>query len=170
MTSTTGPNSADPERGFTLLELILVLMVVGIALSAAAPTLRMALRGSAIDNTALGIVTLARWARAQSANEARVYRLTFEPQAKYCLLTRDEGLGYALIGNDFGQPYYFGDDLTVEIERSASLVQNAIDFYPDGTLTPAVIVLRDLQNQVVQISAATPSEEFRIPASLREVR
>ena len=78
-------------RGFTLLELVLVLVVLAIMAGIAAPTLRGFARGRNVPDAAAQLVTLTRWAHAQAIAEGRVYLLNLDPAGGKYWLTVEEG-------------------------------------------------------------------------------
>src|SRR2546428_10956970 len=70
---------ATGRRGFTLLELIVVMLVLSVLFAMVAPSLSGFGAGRAAEQTASQIVTLSRWAREQAITEGRSYRLHLGP-------------------------------------------------------------------------------------------
>src|SRR3954468_14738547 len=90
-------------RGFTLLELILVLVIMSIALAMAAPSLKGWSRGGKLRDAGEQFLALTRYALAQSAAESRVYRLNVDVQGGRYWLTAADGAAFANLGNEFGR-------------------------------------------------------------------
>ena len=102
MTSSTG-HSASRGGGFTLLELILVLVLISTVLALAAPSLRGFAQGRKVHDAAAHMLAVARMASAQAVAEARVYRLNFDAdEGAYWLTARFEGT-FEELGTEFGR-------------------------------------------------------------------
>jgi prepilin-type N-terminal cleavage/methylation domain-containing protein len=94
------------SRGFTLIELVLVMVIIAIVAGMLAPAIARFSRGRAGDNLAGEIVGLAQYAHAQAIAEARTYRLNFDPNARQFWLTADNGGGtFTAPKNNFGQRF-----------------------------------------------------------------
>ncbi len=163
------------RSGFTLIELVLVLMVLCIILAIAVPQLRGFMSGSAARDAATQVVALAQYARAKSAAESVVYRLTFDVQSGEYWLSADaaDGTGqFTELGNDFGQHFKLPEGMTVTLDRlgtnitaSSTASSSDIEFRPDGTSDAVVIRLTETyanSNIETLIAAPTPTESFRI--------
>jgi prepilin-type N-terminal cleavage/methylation domain-containing protein len=163
------------RSGFTLVELVLVMLVLCIILGAAVPQLRGFLSGSAARDAATQVVALAQYARSKSAAESVVYRLSFDLQSGEYWLSADsaDGTGqFAELGNDFGQYFKLPQGMNVTLERvgttnvasnTSTATASDIDFRPDGTSDPVVIRLTEpITNIETMIAAPAPTEPFRI--------
>src|SRR5947207_6133930 len=67
------------RRGFTLLELVVVMLILTVMLAMVAPSLSGFGRGRQAEQAAANILALSRWAREQAISDGRVYRLNFSP-------------------------------------------------------------------------------------------
>jgi prepilin-type N-terminal cleavage/methylation domain-containing protein len=158
--------------GFTLVELILVMMILCILLGMAVPQLRGFMTGSAARDAATQVVSIAQYARAKAVSEALVYRLSFDEATGDYSLTVDaaDGTGeFAGLGNDFGQVFTLPTGMKVTVERLPNALQTStnasaddIEFRPDGTSDPVVIRLTASDGMVTLIAAPAPTEPFRI--------
>ena len=79
--------------GFTLIELILVMVIIAIAAGIVAPALATFTAGRSVDNLSRQILALAQYAQTQSISEARTYRLNFDETSRQYWLTADDGAG-----------------------------------------------------------------------------
>lgn len=180
MTSTTGPqrDSLRPavpagarhgsSSGFTLLELVFVLIVAGIAAMMAAPLLGEFLHGTGITHAAESITGLARHARARATAEARLYRLRLDAQAGSYWLEREEDARYVALGTGLGRTFLLPESATLTFERSEGLTvtgEPSIQFFPDGTQTPTSLRLQGRRGEVIRLVSATPSDELRVVQS-----
>src|SRR3982751_5148497 len=79
------------SRGFTLLELIVVLLVLSVLFAMAAPSMSGFGAGRAAKQTASQIVSLSRWARERAISEGRTYRLNFDTANQVYFVTAANG-------------------------------------------------------------------------------
>jgi prepilin-type N-terminal cleavage/methylation domain-containing protein len=151
----TRPNKS---AGFTLIELIAVMLVLAIAAALVAPSLLNFRVGRFNSNTATTLMGMANYARAQAESEGRTYRLNFDPQAGTFWLTAqgDDGT-YTAPGNDFGMRAQISDgsrmDVTinpqanVQMNIPSTVTQNAVQLQPGVSDPIASQVNTLMQNQ-----------------------
>jgi prepilin-type N-terminal cleavage/methylation domain-containing protein len=65
------------ERGFSLIELLTVLLIVGILLGISVYYLKRYQRGKALDTAALQISSDLQWAQSRAMNTGSIHRVTF---------------------------------------------------------------------------------------------
>src|SRR3972149_3661562 len=70
---------SERSVGFTLLELILVMVILSTVLAMAAPSLRGFFASRQIQDAAAQILALTQFARSQAVSEGTTYRLNFDP-------------------------------------------------------------------------------------------
>ena len=162
MTLTTGRNTNCRLRGFTLLELILVMVIVCTAFAVAAPSLRGFSLGARTKDAATQILALTQWARSQAVVNARVYRFNINPQIGTYWLTAQDGQGFLSLGTEFGRLFRLPEECRIELTTTFALGQDFVDFYPNGRATPALIRLTDRRGNEFQITSPSPAERFRI--------
>src|SRR3954451_5735592 len=92
-------------RGFTLLELILVMAIIAIVAAITVPSFRTFAIGRNSQNTASDIIGLTNYARTQAASEGRVYRLNFDTTNGAFWLTAKYGGAFIGPSNDFCDRY-----------------------------------------------------------------
>jgi general secretion pathway protein H len=123
----------DPSRGFTLLELLVVLVLIVISLSVVAVRFSGTVSSSEIKAAARGLAAGLRSVRSRAITQQKEARLT---------LDLDE-LTYRLDGQlkDFRLPK--GVEVKLVTTRSEQTGERAggIRFYPDGTSTGGRITL-----------------------------
>ncbi|MDP9175033.1 MAG: prepilin-type N-terminal cleavage/methylation domain-containing protein [Planctomycetota bacterium] len=104
-------------RGFTLIELLMVMMLLLIIASFLAPSLRGFIAGREASNAGTLVLSLANYARAQSASEGRAYRLNFDTAAHAIWLTEDNGGGTfgAIPSGDFGQRFQISPAVNIDV-------------------------------------------------------
>ena len=151
-----------PATGFTLLELVLVLLVITIAVGVAAPSLRGWNRGSKMRDTADQIITLARLARTQAAATAQMHRLTLDARNNRAVVQIQDGEQFNDMTEGEGGVYNFPEGIKVSLTDLQNGPREFIEFYPNGRMqTSRFRVTMDDGYETV-IECATPTEGFRV--------
>lgn len=154
------------RRGFTLLELVLIMILICTALAVSAPDLRGFSAGSKMKNAAQQVLALTNYARTQAASEGRTYRLNFENGTYFVTALQDDQ--FVQDANSMGQSFPVPDGVQVQLARDDNQPLNYIEFHPDGRTDVARVRLwRD--NQELYVVCASPSERFHV-ASTPEVQ
>lgn len=111
----------QPRSGFTLIELILVMVILAVVSGAMVPSLTSFRIGRANVNTADQLVALANYARNQAISEGRPYRLNVDPAGgQYWLTAAGDAGVYQPAANDYGDKFDVstGARLSVQIDPS----------------------------------------------------
>jgi type II secretion system protein H len=165
-----------PRRGFTLIELILVMAMLVIILSVAAPSLARFFRGRSLDSEARRFVSLTRYAQSRAASEGVPMVLWIDPRQGAYGLEADASYTET---DRHAVEFRFGDDLQMEVElpatkarssqrnRSAQFKGNlpAIRFTPDGFIgesSPERIVMRQGEDGVIWIGQSRNQLNYEI--------
>jgi type II secretion system protein H len=156
--------SCCSSTGFTLLELILVMVIISTVLAMAAPSLRGFFSSRKIHDAASNILTLIRYARAQAITEGRTYRLNFDHEKGVYWLTSNAHGAFTILNCEFGREFLFPDDTTVMIEKDADKNGNEeyIDFFSQGMAETGTITMTDRRGDVIKITSPSPAEIYRI--------
>lgn len=148
--------------GFTLLELVLVLLVITIAVGIAAPSLRGWSRGSKMRDTADQVITLARLARTQAATTAQLHRLTLDARNNRCVVQIQNGEQFDDMSEGDGGVYNIPEGVKVTLTDLQNAPREFIEFQPNGRIqTSRFRITMDDDYQTV-IECATPAEGFRV--------
>jgi type II secretion system protein H len=158
--------SAGPE-GFTLLELILVMVILTIVLSMAAPSLRGFFSSRKAHDAASNILSLVRFARTQAIAEGCTYRLNFDSDKSIYWLTSNAKGAFGSLNNEFGREFLLPDDttFTIEKEKDKTGTEKYVDFFPQGMTESSTITLTDRRGDVIKVMSPSPSEAYRIVES-----
>src|SRR5947207_8960041 len=127
------------SSGFTMLELVLVMLILCTVFALAAPSLNGFWRGTRIKDAASQIIALTRLARTQAISESAVYRLNVDPNGTYYFLTVQQAEGFARIGTELGHEFAMPPDSRIDMTRADGQAPDHIDFFPNGRTEPTVI-------------------------------
>lgn len=160
---TDRPKHYGGKAGFTLLELILIMIILCTVLAMAAPTLRGFFSSHQLNDVAEQIIVMTRYARIQSAFQGRTYRVNIDMHKRLSWISvlsenRHETLKQSM-GNDFSIP----SDITVTFENVPD--EGGVyyfEFYPSGYARPGRMRLEDNQRNVLDVVCYSPSEQFEI--------
>ena len=178
-TLTTGPNAdrgpvhawADgpcgpPRRaggGFTLLELIVVLGLVGVLLALAAPSLRGFMGSRQTANAAAQVLALTQWAGSRAVAQGSVYRLNIDSQTNVYWLTVQQAGAFVDLNCEFGRRFQFPEGTTVSVRSPlGGAPVSYIEFYPSGRTVEALIELKGRQGELFQVICESATEAFHV--------
>jgi len=167
MTSTTGRKTR--RAGFTLLELILVMVVICTVLAMAAPSLRGFFGSRKTADESARILALIQYARSQAITEGRVYRLNFDMDQGHYWLTAQDGSAFEKLKIEFGRVFAFPEGTTGQWDDQLDdATKSYIEFHPTGRADAAVIRLTDRQGKAFDVQCLSPTERFRILSPRQE--
>ena len=149
--------------GFTLLELIVVLGLVGVLLALAAPSLRGFFASRKTADAAAQVLALTQWAGSRAAAQGSVYRLNIDSQTNTYWLTVQQSGAFVDLNCEFGRRFQLPEGTTVSVRspvRGSPIAY--IEFYPSGRTEEATIELRGLQGEVFQVTCESATEAFRV--------
>jgi prepilin-type N-terminal cleavage/methylation domain-containing protein len=153
----------DKNRGFTLLELILVMLILSTVLAMAAPSLRGFFGSRKTHDEAAQILALTQFARSQAISEGIIYRLNFDTQERTYWLTAQQSGAYEKLKTEFGQVFTIPNDIVVEL-KGVQKEDNEmfLEFTPQGTVTAGTIRLIDRRGLILEVTCPTVTESFYI--------
>jgi len=154
--------SRSRTSGFTLIELILVMLILVFVVAMIAPSLRGFGVGRRKNDMATLIVGVANYARTQAVTEGRTYRLSFDPQNPAFQLTVQAGTVFQPLRNDYGNRVDFVDGIRVKTDIAQQPDGVHIDFHPDGRTDPAHIWLTDKLGDSIEVACESATEMFRV--------
>jgi len=162
--STTGPNArrspSRPGAGFTLLELVLVMLIICTVLGMASLSLRGFFASRRTADAAAQIITLTQFARGRATADGSVYRVNLDvEEGKYWLTVQKSG-AFENIASEFGRVFLLPDGTTAE--WVTPLDADWTTFYPDGRGEAAHIRLTGRQGETADIVCASPAERFHV--------
>jgi len=151
--------------GFTLLELVLVMVLICTVLAMAAPSLRGFFASRQTQDAAAYIVALAGLARSQAVSEGRVYRLNFDAEAGTYWLTAQREGAFERLATEFGRTFRLPEGCELELDFAVGEDSSEhVEFHPTGRVEPATIRLTGRQGDVAVVVCPSATEQFRVAA------
>lgn len=163
MTSTTG-RSADTvlrPRGFTLFELVLVMLIVSVIAAIAAPSLRGFIAGRKNAEAAAQIIALGQYAREQAVGTGAVYRLNVDPAGRAYWLSVQNGAEFQTVRSEFGRPFRLPEG-TVASWQPGAASGEYFQFWPDGRIEASPLQLRGVGRDSIAIGCRSETEFLTI--------
>lgn len=155
-------------RGFTLLELILVMVILSTVLAMAAPSLRGFFASRRTHDTAAQILALTQLARSQAISEGTIYRLNFDTRERTYWLTAQRAGVFEKLKTGFGQVYTLAKDMNVELEDLDEDEDDVfLEFTPQGTVTAGTVRIIDRRGRAIEVTCPTVTESFSVVESER---
>ena len=151
------------NSGFTLLELILVMVILSTVLAMAAPSLRGFFGSRKTHDTATQILALTQFARSQAISEGIIYRLNFDTRDRTYWLTAQKSGTFEMLGTEFGQIFTLPSDIVLELEGVEQEDDDTfLIFTPQGTVTAGTVRLIDRRGLALEVTCPTVTESFYI--------
>jgi len=158
-----GVPKRDRVEGFTLLELILVMVILSTVLALAAPSLRGFFASRKTHDTAAQILSLTQLARSQAISEGIVYRLNFDTRESTYWLTAQQAGIFEELKTEFGRVFTLPKDVIMELEDlDREDGETFLKFTPQGTVTAGTVRLIDRAGRALEIMCPTVTEAFSI--------
>jgi type II secretion system protein H len=154
--------SRRKSSGFTLLELIVVLVILAMVSALVAPSMRAFTVGQTTDNAAQQIVVLARYARTQSITEGNSYRLNFDPQGGAYWLSSSAAGVYKDLPGEYGEHLTLPVGATMRTDLTRQTDGTYVTFQSTGRADVAHIWISDKQGKTVEVACTSATELYRI--------
>ena len=150
-------SSIYQKRSFTIVELLIVLLLLGVVAGLAIPNFSTTFENLQLSETAKNISSFMYYAQSRSIMKGKGHRLVFDiAHHQYWLEDEignedSEHSVFEKISGRFGRIFYVPEDIRLEADPSV------IQFYPDGTIDQARIYLESQQKGFFTISTKEQS-------------
>jgi prepilin-type N-terminal cleavage/methylation domain-containing protein len=131
-----------PNNGFTLIEILLVMTILGIALTLAGVNFSKGYSRFQLNRTMDDLLSISRWAQAMAIGQQRIFALSFSRNRRSYDLVRaadnEDSSGqedFEPVKGSLGRMHTIPE--TIRLESP----DDRVEFYPDGTIGPAAIQL-----------------------------
>jgi prepilin-type N-terminal cleavage/methylation domain-containing protein len=147
------------RAGFTLIEIMVVVGLIGLLMGMGAPTLFRMLHREGFSKTVSEVVEVCNAARAQAILQGAVTEVVFHPQERRCELGAGvtEGLARSGAPGRSAVAVQFGDAVSIEMldvnlfeYKDAAVAR--VRFFPNGTSDELTLILRSDRNEWRKIS------------------
>ncbi len=139
------PGEATRSAGFSLLELIVVLLLLGLASVLVAPSFTGGLSGLQLETSTRDLITLMRHARSEAIAKQHVFRVVVgqeDPLSVKYFLTNDFGETIQERELPKGFQFQVADDMRLPL---------TVSFYPNGRSTGAAFGIKNKQGKATAI-------------------
>ncbi|MBX2851256.1 MAG: prepilin-type N-terminal cleavage/methylation domain-containing protein [Phycisphaeraceae bacterium] len=161
------------SRGFTLIELVLVILIIGLLLAVVAPSLGGLLRSQKLDAAARTLAGMLKQARVNAAGQAKPYRLVVDSEDNTCWLEVLSASGFERPESSLGVIVELGHELVIELEGGTTEDTRLIArVEPDGMSEIVQYTIRRKQDdKALAVYCRTPTEPYIIgsPRSVTEL-
>jgi type IV fimbrial biogenesis protein FimT len=147
--------------GFTLIELMLVMLIITVVLGMAAPSLRGWRRGTTMKGAAEDFITITRYARVQAVANGAVHRVILEPATGRYYVAVQSGQQFEPLESNLASGT-IPDGFRAQWADQQSAQRGYVEFQPNGRAQTARLRITSDYGDEVQVECATPSEVFRI--------
>jgi type II secretion system protein H len=141
----------EKSKGFTLIEILLVIVIIGVLVSMAVPNFSKEYARFQLNAAANDLLTISRWAQAMAIGQGRVYALSFSDEKRSYRLLRasmDDQGSFEPLKNTIGKMHKIPEGIDLDVDNKN------IEFHPDGTIDAATIQLNSSRHKVTLSSSA----------------
>jgi prepilin-type N-terminal cleavage/methylation domain-containing protein len=150
------------SRGFTLIELVLVMAIIAILALSLAPSLHEFGARQRSSDAATLLVSMADYARTEAISQGYVYRLNLEPAQNQVWLTYQNGGDFTEVASDLGKRITLSPGISMRTDVASQQDGTYVAFQPSGRTDPAHIWLTDTVGGSQEVACTSPTEQFRI--------
>ena len=153
------------RRAFTLIELVLVLVVLTIAITITAPSLRGWSQGAKLRDAGQQFLAATNYARSQAAAVATPHRIAIDTAANAYAVEWLNGQTWEPVTGEWGVAQTLPANHRIEW-LGIDAASNAVIFFQNGRTTPGTVRLTALGGEAIELICAVPAEPFvRIEAT-----
>lgn len=153
--------TTQSRPGFTLFELLLVLALMAIVVSMAAPSFSAFGRGRDAEYAASRFVALTHWARSQAISEGATYRISIDSIGrKWAVEIQKQGSFEA--ASMSGSPYSLPENVNISTDAARVDGFPAIVFEPTGRTTTGTVTISGASGDPIVIGCKNAAGVYAI--------
>jgi type II secretion system protein H len=122
---------ATRQAGFTLTELMVGVVVMGITLAATAPAVGRYMRSASLDSAAKDMAGHIRLTRQKAVAEGKQYLFLWYNSNWYYIISDDDNNGYYTSGEQYDGPIWLPDGITAV--NATGITSSYTRFLPNGS-------------------------------------
>jgi type II secretion system protein H len=149
------------QSGFTLLELVLVMLIITIVLGMAAPSMRGWRRATNLKGAAEDFITVTRYARVQAVSSGSIHRVVLEPASGRYYVTVQSGQNFVAMDSNLSSGTV-PSDFHAQWADQQSAERGYVEFQPNGRAQAARVRFSSDFGEQVEVECASPAESFRM--------
>lgn len=144
------------KRGFSLLELLLVIIILGIVFSLATPIFKNTFSQLQLNNFTEDLVFLIRYLHTRSVAQQEILCLNFNcEEGKILPILKDES-GFQELKDRFAKIYFVPKNISIETDSLQ------VCFYPDGTTDKLNLFIKDKNKNIFKIETITTLGDAKV--------
>jgi len=143
------------KKGFTFLEILMVVMILGIIVAMATPRFRESYIDLQLKSQAKSLAKFLTYAQERAIFDKRIYRFEVSPDKARYWLTREETGGeegtfnFVQIQGRYGRRFEFPEGISLGFEKESIL------FYPDGSADVFTLSLKNQEGKELVLKNGT---------------
>lgn len=150
------------QSGFTLIEIVLVMVVITVALAIAAPSLRNWGKARQRESEAAQLEAVAKWARQRAISDATTYRLNLDAHENSYWVTYQSGQSFIAPGSSFGRVFTLPEGYGLQAVTPTGAPLDVIEFAATGRTQMASIRLIARDGSTSLLTTDSPARPLRI--------
>lgn len=152
------------NSGFTLVELVLVLLIITIVALVSVPTLSAFAKGRVVQDTAARFVAATHYARTQAISDGATYRLNIDVAGGRWWLSVDDGNTFVDVDSTIVPPYTVAEGVKLETNATVDDTTKvpAIEFDPQGRCDPVQLKIIGPTGDSTMVVCDTPIDTFHV--------
>lgn len=147
--------------GFTLIELVLVLVLLTVVLATAAPSLARWGWGRELTNAGDDVMTAVRWARGRAISSGTPHRVEFDTRNGSFRVTHLVGQEWVEAPGEFAEPTELPERLRLEVRRHDDAGE-IIDLLPNGRVSPVEVTITADWGPALVLASPGAAEPLRV--------
>jgi Tfp pilus assembly protein FimT len=148
--------------GFTLLELVLVLVIVTAVLGMVAPSLSGFAEGRKPGEAALQFATCSHWARDQAVSEGATYQINIDADKRTWQIVHVDGNVQTPAEGEMGREYKADESVTVTALRPGGMPLTEIVFEPTGRVDVGEVRFAGSAGRQASVVCDSSLDNYRI--------